>query len=51
MPQLIRLATATAEAFAQPLHRDVEADLGPVAKAIDNFLAGSVMGTSIFSMR
>lgn len=25
-----------AEAFAQPLHRDVKADFGPVAKTIDD---------------
>lgn len=37
-PELIRLASATAETLAQPLHRDVEANLGPVAKTIDNCL-------------
>lgn len=37
-PELIRLASATAETLAQPLPRDVEANLGPVAKTIDNCL-------------
>ena len=36
MPELIRCASAAAEAFAQPLHRYVETDLGPVAEAVDD---------------
>src|SRR3990167_2398854 len=35
-PELIRLAPAAAEAFAQSLHRYVETDLGPVTEAVDD---------------
>src|SRR3546814_6116780 len=35
-PELIRLASAAAEALAQSLHRYIETDLGPVAKAVDD---------------